>query len=516
VTSRVTLFRDTYLDSVVQLSGTRAMRAVEGVDWASAAMATQANLETLSGAGFDAGELAGAGAGDLFIAVRADSDDVLDEATAAGKQAMFAERTSAGRSSGDRAEQPSRTVRDALERAPDSTVAVVSVPGDYAAMQAHQALTAGLHVLLFSDNVPLDAEVELKERAAQLGLLVMGPGAGTAMFGGTCLGFANVTTPGPVAVIAAAGTGAQEAMSLLDRWGVGVSHVIGLGGRDLSREVGGRMARMALTALAADESTEVVLLVSKTPDAEVAREVLKVAAGTRVVAALIGLEDDAIDVPTGVSLAGTLETGVVAALDALGRTAPDRSAGLRERVEQAGADLPEKRTLVRGLFSGGTLCYESLVILSRVLGEVYSNTPIDSDRGLPAPEGSHVCLDLGEEEYTKGKPHPMIDPEARIEMLREQGEDPDVAVIILDVVLGYGAHDDPAAELAPVCAEIIAAGGPQLVTYVLGTEGDPQGFEAQRRAFTDAGCLVTETAARASLAAAAIALREPDLAESAL
>jgi FdrA protein len=217
-----------------------------------------------------------------------------------------------------------------------------------------------------------------------------------------------------------------------------------------------------------------------------------------------------------VSLAGTLETGVVAALDALGRTAPDRSAGLRERVEQAGADLPEKRTLVRGLFSGGTLCYESLVILSRVLGEVYSNTPIEPDRGLPAPEGSHVCLDLGEEEYTKGKPHPMIDPEARIEMLREQGEDPDVAVIILDVVLGYGAHDDPAAELAPVCAEIIAAGGPQLVTYVLGTEGDPQGFEAQRRAFTDAGCLVTETAARASLAAAAIALREPDLAESAL
>jgi len=516
MTSRVTLFRDTYLDSVVQLSGTRAMRAVEGVDWASAAMATQANLETLSDAGFDAGELAGAGANDLFIAVRADSDDALEEATAAGKQAMFSERTSSGRGSGDGAEQPARTVWDALDRAAGSTVAVVSVPGEYAAMATHQALTAGLHVLLFSDNVPLDAEVELKERASQLGLLVMGPGAGTAMLGGTCLGFANVTTPGPVAVIAAAGTGAQEAMSLLDRWGVGVSHVIGLGGRDLSREVSGRMARVALTALATDANTEVVLLVSKPPDADVAHEVLKVAAGTRVVAALIGLADDEIDVPAGVSLAGTLETGVVAALDVLGRSAPDTSAGLRERVERACADLPEQRTLVRGLFSGGTLCYESLVILSRVLGEVYSNTPIDPDRGLPAPEHSHLCLDLGEEEYTKGRPHPMIDPEARIEMLREQGGDPDVAVIILDVVLGYGAHDDPAAELAPVCAEIVAAGGPQIISYVLGTEGDPQGFEAQRRAFTEAGCILTETAARASLAAAAIALREPDLAESAL
>jgi len=512
MTSRVTLFRDTYLDSVVQLSGTRAMRQVEGVEWASAAMATEANLDTLSGEGFDAGQWDGAGANDLFIAVRGASDEVVDEATSAGEQAMFSERASGGATE----EQPARTLREAVGRAPDSSVAVVSVPGDYAALAAHQALTEGLHVLLFSDNVPLEAEIELKRRAQQLGRFVMGPGAGTAMLGGTCLGFANVTTPGPVGVIAAAGTGAQEAMSLLDRWGVGVSHVIGLGGRDLSAEVDGVMARSALTALATDQATEVVLLVSKPPDAEVAREVLKLAAGTRVVAALIGLEEGSIAVPTGVTLTGTLETGVLAALEAVGRRAPDPAAGLREEVERAAADLPERRTLVRGLFSGGTLCYESLVILARVLGDVYSNTPLDHALEVPAPDGSHVCLDLGEEEYTKGRPHPMIDPEARIELLREQGADPDVAAIILDVVLGYGAHDDPAAELAPVCAEITAHGGPKIITYVLGTEGDPQGFDAQRRAFTDAGCLVTETAARASLAASAIAQRRPELAETAL
>lgn len=506
------LRKDTYLDSVVQLSGTRAMREIEGVQWAAAAMATPANLETLAEEGFDTEQWTGAGANDLFIAVRGDSDDTIEHAATAAERAMFAPR---GGGEPGHAQQPAATLRDALQRAPDGNVAVISVPGDYAALETHKALTAGLDVLLFSDNVPRDAEVELKQRAERLGRLVMGPGAGTAMLGGTCLGFANVTSPGPVAVVAAAGTGAQEAMSLLDRWGLGVSHVIGLGGRDLSREVGGPMARTALAALADDERTELILLVSKPPDPEVARAVLSAAAGTPVVASLIGL-DSGLDVPAGVTQAATLETGVVAALAAMGRPAPDTSTGLAGRVSDLCGELPTRRTLVRGLFSGGTLCYESLVILSRVLGPVYSNTPIREGTGLPAPEGSHVCLDLGEEEYTRGRPHPMIDPQARIEVLEEVGDDPDVAAIILDVVLGYGSHADPAAELAPVCAEISSGGGPRVVTYVLGTEHDPQGFAAQRKAFTDAGCVVTETAARASLAAAAIAMRDPELAEAEL
>lgn len=504
MTQQVSLHRDTYLDSVVQLSGTRAMRQVEGVAWASAAMATPANLETLAAEGFTAPE--GAGAGDLFLAVRAASDEAAAAALAAGEEAMF--RRTAGPEAQERG---ARTVRDAVGIAPGSSVAVVSVPGDYAALEAHQALTAGLHVLLFSDNVPVEAEVELKERAAGLGLLVMGPGAGTAMLGGVCLGFANVVTPGPVAVVAAAGTGAQEAATLVDRWGAGVSHVIGLGGRDLSAAVGGIMAREALCALRDDDATEVVLLVSKPPDAAVARSVLAAAAGKPVVAALIGLDPDAIEVPDGVVLARTLETGAVRALEALGRRAPDPAEGLRDAVAAAIADLPAERTLLRGLYSGGTLCYEALVVLAGALGDVHSNTPVDKALGLPAPPGSHTCLDLGEEEYTQGRPHPMIDPEARIAMLREAGADPDVAVIVLDVVLGHGAHADPAAELAPVCAEIRAGGGPRVVVYVLGTDQDPQGLDAQRRRFTEAGCVVTATAARAALAAAAIARRDPEI-----
>jgi FdrA protein len=521
LTHRVTLFRDTYVDSVIQLSGTRAMRQVEGVDWAAAAMATPANLETLAAEGFHLAEIGGAGANDLFLAVRAESDDAAAAAQEAGEAAMLAPRAGTDTPS----ERPIRTLAEALERAPDTNVAVVSVPGDYAALEAHKALSAGLDVLLFSDNVSIEDEIALKDRAARLGRLVMGPGAGTAMLGRTCLGFANVVRPGRVAVVAAAGTGAQEVASLVDRWGVGVSHVIGLGGRDLSSAIGGRMALSAVRGLVADEGTDVILLVSKPPAVEVAREVLEAAAGKQLVAALIGVPDE-FEAPEGVVVTRTLEAGAIAAVAAAGgrrrsrRGAPchvsDVTEGLVERVRERGVALASERTLVRGLFSGGTLCYESLVVLADVLGPVYSNTPLDKSLGLPAPAGAHTCLDLGEEEYTKGRPHPMIDPEARIALLREQAADPTVAAIILDVVLGYGAHPDPAGELAPVCAEIMADGGPQVIVYVLGTDQDPQGYAEQKQAFSRVGCIVTETAARASLAAAALAARKPELAATPL
>ena len=516
MTAVVRLVRDTYLDSVVQLSGTRAMNAVAGVDWAAAAMATEANLATLAEQGFDPAQWSGASAGDLVLAVRADTEDTAAAAEQAGRDAMFAARPS---ETGDRVEADPLSLQDAVGRAPGSSVAVISVPGDYAALETHKALSAGLHVLLFSDNVPVDDEVELKERGSDLGLLVMGPGAGTAMLGDTCLGFANVTRDPAerehtVAVVAAAGTGAQEAAALLDRFGVGVTDVIGLGGRDLTKAVGGPMGRLAVRSLAAAGRADAILLVSKPPDPDVARSVLAEAGDTPLVASLIGLPDgSADDDPPSVTRASTLEGGVLATLRRLGRPVPDTSAGLAARVDDVVAGLPACRTLVRGLFSGGTLCYESLVLLERVLGPVYSNTPIDKAHGLPAPAGAHVCLDLGEEEYTQGRPHPMIDPEARVEHLRAQGAEPDVAVILLDVVLGYGAHPDPAAELGPVCRDIIASGGPRIVVYVLGTDRDPQGFERQRAAFADAGCVVAETAARASLAAAAIALRDSSIVE---
>ncbi|MEN3299786.1 MAG: FdrA protein, partial [Pseudonocardia sp.] len=327
------LYPDTYVDSVVQLSGTRALRASDGVDWAAAAMATPANLEELGAQGFALAEVDGAGPNDLFIAVRAESEDAADAACAAGETAMFSAR-SGGAGGEDARERPPRTLGEAVVRQPGSNVAVISVPGDHAGLEAHKALSAGLDVLLFSDNVPVETEIELKDRANRLGRLVMGPGAGTAMLGHTCLGFANVVGRGRVAVVAAAGTGAQEAAALLDRWGVGVSHVIGLGGRDLTAAVGGRMARSAVRALVEDADTDVILLVSKPPDADVARAVVEAAAGKPLVAALIGVAED-FAAPDGVVVTRTLEAGAVAAVAAMGKQAPDPAAGLAALVRDA-------------------------------------------------------------------------------------------------------------------------------------------------------------------------------------
>jgi FdrA protein len=300
-----------------------------------------------------------------------------------------------------------------------------------------------------------------------------------------------------VGVVAAAGTGAQEVMTLLDHWGIGVSQVIGVGGRDLSAEVGGLMARDAVRALDADPGTEVILLVSKPPDQDVARTVIGASRGTPVVAACLGMS-------AGASLTATLEGGALRVAEILGRDVPDLSGshGAEAAITRVGAG----RTAVRGFFTGGTLCYEAQVILSQALGPVYSNIPLRHDLGLPAPAGAHVCLDLGEEEYTKGRPHPMIDPAARREIMREQAFGPDVAAVLLDVVLGYASHPDPAGEIAATCADIVADGA-AVVCYVLGARADQQGLDRQRAKLAEAGAIVTESAAQAARTAAAIALR---------
>jgi FdrA protein len=504
----VRVYPDTYVDSVRLMAAVRAMEASAQVERAHALMATPPNLAVLGGEGFADATIQTARANDLVVAVEAATAVAAAAALAAGEAALV----SVGRSS--RTEEPrARSVGDAAARLADANVAIVSVPGPFAALQAHEALTAGLHVLLFSDNVAVQDEVELKERASGLGLLVMGPGAGTAMLGGVGLGFANAVRRGSVGVVAAAGTGAQEVTSLLHRWGAGPAEVIGIGGRDLSGPVGGRMARMALRALERDARVAAVLLVSKPPAPAVARRLVDGLGAKPTVVALLGFVEP-LDLPDGVRLAPTLEEATALTLDALGLPRPVRSAGIREEVEGAISQLPGTRTAVRGLFSGGTLCYEAMIVASPHLGPVRSNTPLRGGWGLPAPRGAHVFLDLGEEEYTRGRPHPMIDPEPRAEMILEQARDPTTAAVLLDVVLGFGSHEDPASVLAPACAEAASMPeGPAIVVYVLGTELDPQGLGRQQERFAEAGCLIAPTGARSALMAAAIASRRPELLE---
>ena len=342
----IKVFPDTYIDSVVQLRGIRAMREIGDVEWASAAMATPANIEMLRAEGVDPADVEGAGP-TTSSSSPGRMTETAAKALAIGEAAVSVRPVP---KAGEQAEAP-RSLREAVRAQPESNVAVVSVPGDYAALAAYQALSADLHVLLFSDNVPLDKEIALKDYALCRGRLVMGPGAGTAMLGATGLGFANAVRPGPVGVVAAAGTGAQEAMALLDRWGVGVSQVIGVGGRDLSTEVGGRMARAAIAALREDPETDVILLVSKPPAPDVATEVLAAAGEKPLVRRLIGLDPE-FPAPAGVVLADTLECGVTATLDVLGMAAPDTTAtmgpSLQRRAEDGAGPPPDQRAVLRG------------------------------------------------------------------------------------------------------------------------------------------------------------------------
>ncbi|WP_341318798.1 protein FdrA [Paraburkholderia sp. IMGN_8] len=500
----ITVHPNSYKDSVRLLQTTRTVLAASGVEWGCALMATPANIVTLAREGFTTG-LDKAGINDLVIAVRAAEEESAAAAIATAAETLF------GAVAGEVTEEKQVTpdLRAALQENPATNIAVISVPGQYAALEAQKALSAGLHVLLFSDNVPLEDEIALKQRARSLGLLVMGPGAGTAMLGSTGLAFANRVGAGPVGIVAAAGTGAQEVMSLLDRWGVGVSHVIGLGGRDLSPEVGGLMAESALRALDADEATRTILLVSKVPSPEVAEKLLSVPKKP-LVASLIGLRKP-LAAPANVIVADTLEQGAARTLEVLGVDRPDVAGNLANDLANVVTTLAPSRTRLIGLFSGGTLCYEAMNIAIGHIGPIHSNTPLD-DRWTIEAAGAHahVCLDLGEEQYTNGRPHPMIDAEARSSYLRDQARDPTVAAVLLDVVIGDGAHPDPASVLAPVAAEVVRSGA-AVVVYVLGTARDPQGHQAQQEAFQKAGCIVTATAARAALAAAALVLRDPAL-----
>ena len=506
MTAQTRVVPDCYVDSVRLLEATRAMGEAPGVDWAWALMATPANLEVLVAEGVTEG-LDAAAANDLVLAVRG-TEEHLPAALLLARAVLFEESGSTGAGAAAPDARPA-DLDEALASAPETNVAIVSVPGPYAALEAHKALSRGLDVLLFSDNVSLADEIDLKRRARSLGRLVMGPGAGTAALAGVGLGFSNRVARGPVGVVAAAGTGAQEVMTLLDRWGSGVSHVIGVGGRDLSAAVEGTMAEAAIEALDRHEGTELTLLVSKPPAAEVAERLLGASRSKPLVAALIGL-DRPVSAAPGVTVCATLEEGAAASLGKLGCPPPDPVGSIDAEVARLTTALSPTRRRMVGLFSGGTLAYEAMVIASRHIGPVYSNTPLEPSWGLPGPADAHVCLDLGEEEYTQGRPHPMIDPEARVEFLRREASDPSVAVVLLDVVIGDGTHPDPGAVLAPVAAELVAT-GVAVVAYVLGTDRDPQGFEHQRDLMRQAGCIVADTNARAALAASALVNRDPAL-----
>ena len=505
-----------YFDSVALMLLAREVSSRQGVADASVVMATEANKALLAQAGLLDATGRAAGGQDLVVAVKAATEaEALAALTAA--EGLLARKAAATSSAGPA--RP-RSLRSAVRANPGANLAVVSVAGPYAGAQAWDALRGGLHVLLFSDHVPVEEEVALKRYARERGLLLMGPGAGTAVLNGVGLGFANVVPAGPVGIVAAAGTGLQEVSTLLAKAGVGVTQAIGTGGRDVGEAVGGIMLFEGLKALEADPATRVVVVVSKVPAPSVtAALVSHLATSTKpTVLALMGAPPLA-GLRPGVHQSSTLrEAAAVAAAWARGESAGAalerlraEDAALRERAAQLAKGLAPAQRCLRGLFSGGTLCEETLRIWTERLGEVWSNGPIDPRFTLPDPRRSqgHTAVDLGEEDFTQGRPHPMIDNEVRLRRLAEEAKDPSVAAILLDVVIGHGSHPDPASEIAPAVSRARAAAEAEgrrltFVASVTGTERDPQGLAAQTRALEAAGVVVLGSNAAAALLSAGL------------
>ena len=509
------VWKAAYHDSVTLMRLTHDMERVAGVRRAAAMMGTPPNLALLKDAGLlgDAGE--GSGPTDLVIAVIADGEAAARAAEAAARAALTS-RPAAGPSAGTPAARP-RTLASALRVLPDANLALISVPGAYAGAEAMKALRAGLHVMPFSDNVPLETEIELKRLAVARGLFLMGPDCGTAIIGGVPLGFANAIPRGRIGIAAASGTGIQEVTSLMAQSGEGLSHAIGVGGRDLSDAVGGVMAEQALLALGADPATAVVCLIGKPPGAAVAARLAAVAGrlGKPCVMHFVGgrgAEGDGGARRGTIVPAATLEhCARLAVAMARGERPPTgertRPAPDVERlVEDAVGKLRSGQRFVRGVFAGGTLAWEALTLLGARLEGV-----------APAVTGGgegHRVVDLGEDIFTVGRPHPMIDGTVRREWIVKEAADPRTALLLLDVILGYGAHADPAGELMPAIETARAEAQRQgrhlpVVASVTGTDADPQPRRAQVAKLAAAGVLVMPSNAQAAQLAALIAARAP-------
>ncbi|MQA72901.1 MAG: hypothetical protein GEU88_00865 [Solirubrobacterales bacterium] len=497
---RLTVRSGAYRDSVTLMLASQDAGAIAGVVHASAVSATPLNLELLELAGFGPGELEALEPTDLVVAVRAE-----DESAAAAALEAIEVRFAAHETTEPAGLPPPRSLTAAVRRRPDASLAVISVPGEDAAHECSVAIEAGLHAFCFSSGFDVSVEAALKRRAVERGLLLMGPDCGTAILDGIGIGFANEVRPGPVGIVGASGTGIQEVACLLDIAGVGISQAIGVGGRDLGAEVGATMSLRAIELLAGDGATEVIVVIAKSPEPGAAGSVAAAAAATGKPAILCfpGLGD----------LVPGEDVEVVATLEEAARRAAIRSgASLHPPLVNAPATRPG---LIRGLFSGGTLRDEAFALLASALAEAGEAPPLALGREpRPEEEGRHLLIDYGSEALTRGRAHPMIDPTLRAAALERAGARGEISVLIVDVVLGRAAHDDPAAVLAPAISRMLSArpGELAVVVSLCGAARDPQGLDEQAARLADAGAVVVRgnaQATRLAIAAAAGTTGEP-------
>ncbi len=504
-----------YRDSVFLMGLGRRLGQIDGLERVAVLMATPMNKSLLDDMGVLSPDGRDAGPNDLIIAMSV-SDEATAEKVKTKLEALLNEKKPQ-----QQGQTVCRNITSALEQLPGAELAVISLPGEFAAAEAEKALNAGLNVFMFSDNVPEEDELRLKKLARDKDLLMMGPGCGLSFINGNAIGLCSDVRRGPVGLAAASGSGLQETMVLVDRFGSGVSHAFGVGGRDLSDAIGGITMLQALDILEADTDTKVIIVISKPPGKNTEKKILERIKNCSkpVVVNFINGDKAAIG-GAGAMAAETFEEAALMAIEQLNIPAAGLSACLsEEELNSIASDevtkyAPEQRYL-RGIYCGGTLAEEAMLIMRQRIGNIYSNAPLNPDTMLDDPFVSreHSMIDIGGEEFTRGKPHAAIDPSPRLERFAIEAKDPSVAMILMDFLLGYGCNADPAGMMADTIFNAIAEAkqaGRHLtvVATICGSDLDPQVFSEQKNKLIQAGAIVMDSnASAARLSAGIIAMK---------
>jgi succinyl-CoA synthetase alpha subunit len=504
--------KNSYYDSAtLMLVSSKVAQQVRGSKNIAVLMSTEMNKELMRGAGLLNEDGEAAAPNDLIFAVRSDTVEEIEAAIASAVEILEKKNTErASRNEG----RNYKTTQEALSALGGADIAVISLPGAFAHFEAKRLLNAGVNILMFSDNVSLENENMLKDLALEKNLLMMGPDCGTAVINGVGLGFSNKVKPGCVGIVAASGTGLQEVMTLVSNFGGGISQALGTGGRDVKEEVGGKMMLHCIDMLEADPRTEIIVIVSKPPapsvTAKLSERIKKLS--KPVVACLLGDTSNLLG-DTRCYVAHTLTETAQICLDLVvgkGATIPSRG-DENEVVRKVKEGLSGSQKYIRGLYCGGTLSYETQLIIRNALGAVYSNAPLNYDFKLHDSQFSreHTVLDLGEDEFTVGQPHPMIEHSLRRERLLREALDPSVAVIALDIYIGYGSHDEAGkllAEHVTEARELLAREGRSVGFFarICGSFEDYQGYETQKEILEAAGITVFETNEQCARAAVAV------------
>lgn len=489
--------KNSYYDSVTLMLITREVKKIEGVREVLVGMGTELNISLVDNLNLNTDELKDITANDFFVVADIKDESLFDKVEKEIDNQLNKKKEIV---SGD---YRPPTLTGALNQMKDANFALISVAGNYAYQEANDALDKGLNIMMFSDNLPLDEELKLKRKAVEKSLLMMGPDCGTAIINGVALAFANKVRRGRIGIVAASGTGSQEVSVIIDKLGEGVSQLIGTGGRDLSKEIGGLMMEQGFVSLINDSDTDVIILISKPPAKEVAVKILSLIKTTKkpVIVNFIGGDEEDVVEAGGIFASNLDEAARIAVSKLKGENFNEESVNIDlEEIKKLTNNLNDSQKNFRGLYTGGTLADESLNILSDF--EIYSNIAFEEKYKVENLDGinKNICLDLGEDKYTMGRPHPMIDPETRGDFFKSH-IDSSVAVVLFDLVLGYGAHEDPAKAICDSINELKGRLGkmPIIVASITGTSEDYQGYEKSLNSLEEVGVIVKDSNAQAAL-----------------